>query len=349
MEVVSLTTDFDFSLISLADPEPLNGNAGFYFTHLNVGDHKKSLCLQLPQCSIKQGVVNIKNGKYVDLMFERINHTDLTNWIERLEYTCQDILDEKKELWFQTELSRDDIEAMMSHVIRLYQSGKYVIMRVLIESKGENKCISYDEKEYGFDLDTLEPNQTIVPLVMLEGVKFSSRTFEISLKLIEVMVLDINDKKRSSLIKRDYIKKNDYTPKNLEELSDIQTPSYEVTKVIEQTSIEKCNPLPIANTNTLSKNDTTSISLLKKVEIEKKPNDIEEVKFDYNDINNDTITLKKPNEVYYKMYQTAREKGKQCRIKSIESFLEAKHIKKQYMLYDIDNESGDSFESDESD
>ena len=96
MEIVSSTTEFDFNSISLADPQPLNGHIGFYFTELVVGDEKKSLCLQLPECSSKQGIVNIKNGKYLDLMFERLNHTDLMSWIEKLEYKCQDIINEKK-------------------------------------------------------------------------------------------------------------------------------------------------------------------------------------------------------------------------------------------------------------
>ena len=44
------------------------------------------------------------------------------SWIEQLEYRCQDIIDSKKDLWFQTELTRDDIETMMTQVSRLYQS-----------------------------------------------------------------------------------------------------------------------------------------------------------------------------------------------------------------------------------
>jgi len=203
MEIVSATSNFDFKTASLADPQPLTGQAGFYFTQLSVGPENKSLCLQLPECVSKQGIVNVKNAKYTDLMFERDKHDELMKWVEKLEYSCQDIIDSKKELWFQTELTRDDIETMMTQITRLYQSGKYVLMRVFIEAnKVGQKCIAYDENEIGFDLDTLEANKSIIPLVMIEGVKFSSRSFEISLKLVQVMVLGKYDKNSTCLIKR---------------------------------------------------------------------------------------------------------------------------------------------------
>jgi hypothetical protein len=104
MEIVSATSEpeFDFKSITLADPQPLSGAAGFYFTPLSTGEENKSLCLQLPQCVSKQGIVNVKNAKYLDLMFERDKHDDLMRWLETLEYACQDIIDTKKDLWFQT-------------------------------------------------------------------------------------------------------------------------------------------------------------------------------------------------------------------------------------------------------
>ena len=66
--------------------------------------------------------------------------------------------------------------------------------------------------------------------------------------------------------------------------------------------------------------------------------------------NLESITLKKPNQVYYEIYKKAREKAKQAKKEAILAFLEAKNIKKTYMLDDIDeseNESDDEFNFDE--
>jgi hypothetical protein len=59
----------------------------------------------------------------------------------------------------------------------------------------------------------------------------------------------------------------------------------------------------------------------------------------------ETITLKKPNEVYYEIYNEARKKAKDCKKAAILAYLEAKNIKKTYMLEEMDESDG----SDESD
>jgi hypothetical protein len=62
----------------------------------------------------------------------------------------------------------------------------------------------------------------------------------------------------------------------------------------------------------------------------------------FDDINKlELITLKKPNEVYYNLYKEARKKAKISKINAIKSFLEAKNIKKTYMLDDLEDSDSD--------
>ena len=356
MEIVSANPDFNFKAISLANPQPLNGQTGFYFTQLSVGDENKALCLQLPECLTKQGIVNIKNAKYLDLMFERSSNDELMRWIEQLEYACQDIIDANKELWFESDLTRDDIETMMTQVTRLYQSGKYMLMRVFVEtgSKPGSKCIAYDENEMGFDLDILEPTKSVIPLIMIEGVKFSSRSFEISLKVVQVMVMGKNEKKTTCLIKRQLDKELDLPREEEEPRIEPQvemplpvTPMPTLAKpTLAKSTLAKptlAKPMPVTPMPTLAKPMPATTKpappLVKNV------NEMEEVMIDYNTIENDTISLKNPNDVYQELYKKAREKAKQCRIAAIEAYLEAKQIKTKYMLYDED-ESDDLSDDD---
>jgi hypothetical protein len=401
MEIVSPTSEFDFNLISLADPQPLIGPAGFYFTQLTVGAENKPLCLQLPECITKGGIVNIKNNKYLDLMFERSMHNELMKWIEQLEYRCQDIIDTKKDMWFQTELTRDDIETMMSQVTRLYQSGKYVLMRVFVESgKNGGKCIAYDENEIGFDLDILEPNQSIISLVMFEGVKFSSRSFEISLKLEQVMVLGKTEKKSSCLIKRqpNVILEPEQAPAVVQVqapavvqaptavvqappqvLTAVQAPAAVVqapaavvqapaavvqapAAVVQAPAVAPESKL-IKKVNIVVKEDSTkggSVGQMRSgsisaaataptpivVENLEKNNILEEVTIDYNTVDTGSMILKDPSMVYQEMYQKAREKAKQYRLKAVEAYLEAKQIKTKYMLFDMDDDDSDDSDED---
>ena len=363
MEIVSATSSFDFKAISLADPHPLNGHAGFYFTQLGVGAENKPLYLQLPECVTKQGMVNIKNTKYLDLMFERSQHDALMTWIEKLEYTCQDIIDTKKDLWFQTELTRDDIETMMTQSTRLYQSGKYILMRVFIETqKGLNTCIAYNENEIGVDLDTLEANKPLIPLIQIEGVKFSARSFEIVLKLTQVMVLGKTEKKTSCLIKRPggvsqgvsqgVSSPNDDAPHTIAPHTiappTIATPITQapiIAPPVVQAPVIAPNIVqaPIIAPPTIT---PPTPAIIKSLE---QSNDLEDISIQIggSTLGSDTINLKNPNEVYYEIYRKAREKAKEWRLKAIESYLEAKEIKTKYMLFDMDDSDDSMDDSDD--
>ena len=57
----------------------------------------------------------------------------------------------------------------------------------------------------------------------------------------------------------------------------------------------------------------------------------------------ETLQLKNPNQVYYEIYQKAREKAKDAKKNALLAYLEMKNIKKTYMLDDID-ESDEEFE-----
>jgi rRNA-processing protein FCF1 len=60
----------------------------------------------------------------------------------------------------------------------------------------------------------------------------------------------------------------------------------------------------------------------------------------------DKMTLKKPNQVYYEIYKQARKKAKQAKKEAIMAFLEAKNIKKTYMLEDLDESDSDTSDMD---
>ena len=72
-------------------------------------------------------------------------------------------------------------------------------------------------------------------------------------------------------------------------------------------------------------------------------NELEEFTIDLDTLpHEDNITIKKSNDVYYKMYREASRKAKVARDLALSSWLEAKRIKNTYMLEDI----SDSDESD---
>ena len=61
--------------------------------------------------------------------------------------------------------------------------------------------------------------------------------------------------------------------------------------------------------------------------------------------NLETITLKKPNQVYFEMYKEARKKAKEAKQKAVLAYLEAKNIKKTYMLDENSSSDESSIEN----
>jgi hypothetical protein len=55
----------------------------------------------------------------------------------------------------------------------------------------------------------------------------------------------------------------------------------------------------------------------------------------------ETISLKKPNQVYYEIYKNARKKAKDIKREAVAAYLDAKNIKKTYMLDDMEDTDSD--------
>ena len=71
---------------------------------------------------------------------------------------------------------------------------------------------------------------------------------------------------------------------------------------------------------------------------------IEEIDIgDYKDLgNNEAISLKEPSDVYIEIYKEAKEKAKKARIMAIKAYLEAKKVKKTYLLDNYIDSDSDS-------
>jgi len=208
------TTDnnnFNFDDLSLGDPQPIQGGLT-YFTPLLIDN--KPMYIQLPKCETKIGIAKTKRGKYCDLKYERDTELLLGKWIENLEEKCQDLINKKKDLWFQTELTKEDIVNMMQPVCRLYKSGTYTLIRCYIDVgkiSGKDECKIYNENN--IELDNLELDREIIPLVLIDGIKFTSRSFEINIKLMQIMVLNkIINNEHGCLIKKTDIKEEKLQP-----------------------------------------------------------------------------------------------------------------------------------------
>jgi hypothetical protein len=57
---------------------------------------------------------------------------------------------------------------------------------------------------------------------------------------------------------------------------------------------------------------------------------------------NETVQLKKRNDVYYKMYKDAKQKAREAKMIALSNYLEAKRIKNTYLLEDSSEDESDN-------
>jgi hypothetical protein len=362
--IIEPDKNFDFSKLSLSHPIGIQGGA--YFTKFLYNN--KPLYIQTTKSLTRQGFVKTGKKYYCDLMFDNNSET-LVNWFENLEETCQNLIFDKSEAWFQNSLEKSDVETAFNSVIRIYRSGKYYLVRTNIKTgiNNEPSVKIYNENEIPLSIDDVKEDTNIISILEIQGIKFTSRNFQIDIELRQVMVLDNEPLFDNCLIKTFNSKKTTNENKNPLE-KEIQP----IEKKLKDEIVKNTNE---EHEHGSAYEDTYEHEDADETNHEEERLDDEAIKFDIQDLNieelqdntelkeidltntlvndlenlrDETITLKKPNEVYYELYKEARDKAKIAKKSAIIAYLEAKNIKKTYMIDNLDeNESDIDAEIDE--
>ena len=257
-------------------------------------------------------------------------------------------------------MEETDIESAFNSIIRVYKSGKYYLVRTNIKNNDLNNSNAskfsiniYDEYQSPLTMDDVKIDTHIISIIEIQGIKFTSRNFQIEIELKQVMVLNSNPIFNNCLIKTSYKGKDEK-----------ETPlEKQTTEPITQNKENELNKLDIINNEIINAvvndvtNDVTNdltddvtddnIDLELDIEdldekIDEPDENIKEVDIDINSGNNlETFTLKKPNQVYFDLYKEARNKAKLAKKQAIVAYLEAKNIKKTYMIDNLDDSESD--------
>ena len=382
--IVEPNETFDFNQLTLAHPSGIQGGA--YFTKIEY--NKKPLYIQTTKGQTRQGFVKTGKKYYCDLMFDKNSET-LLNWFENLEERCQHLLYDKRYDWFQNNLEKNDIETAFNSSIRIYKSGKYYLIRTNIKSTrtDEPAVKIYNENEVILDMSHITSETNIISILEIQGIKFTSRNFQIEIELKQVMVLNNEPLFNNCLIKTTkpkFVNENKDDNNSLERnntLGSIQkdktnndldikldaTLENDFTKDSENILIEtSVNEIQDGNEN---QDDNENQDNSQPLDNEFQDNELN-INLDFEDLdemNNDdpdelkevtintnlentleSIQLKKPNQVYFELYVEARKKAKDAKKNAILAYLEVKNIKKTYMIDNtIDSDSDFDAEIDE--
>ena len=276
-EIYFTNKDFDFSQISISQPISVQGGA--YFTKIKLNN--EPLYVQPPKCSTKQGLNETSKKAYMDLMFT--NEDDaVVEWFEHLEERLIHLIYEKREIWFQNEMDKEDVENFFNPICRAFKGGKFHLVRLHIPknktASSQFHCNVYDENENIIPIQDLNDTHTIIPCIEVQGIKFSARNFQ--LELIGKQIMLINNKPifNSCVIKRSNVEKNstymtsqdtvkdnrsvdnssvdnssvDNRSDNIEPVDEIKNTTTEINTNISQTEQDETNTL--STTDSLGKN-----------------------------------------------------------------------------------------------
>jgi hypothetical protein len=363
-DIIEPTIDYDFSKLYLGPPTTLAGGA--YFTRLMYNTNKH-LFIQTPKSLTKQGFVKSGKKVYTDLMFDN-NDTVFINWIENLETKCQELIFSKGQNWFETKLEKDDIETAFTSPFKIFKSGKYYLLRVNVK---QNIKI-YDEEDQIINSDDITSDKMILSILEIQGIKFTSRNFQIEIELKQSMIVSPDPFLDECFIKKPIrkqpIKEVTIVEEQKENVLDdfINNSAKDLVEKFKEPidleiSFDKIKEssdnldLELEEANIVLDVEDLEPKKEKKEEKEEEekeekekedPNALKEIDLFSSLENNlenslETITLKKPNQVYYEIYQKAREKAKDAKKSAIVAYLEMKNIKKTYMLDDIDESDSD--------
>jgi len=360
--IIEPNDTFDFSQLSLSHPSGIQGGA--YFTKIEY--NKKPLYIQTTKSLTRQGFIKTGKKYYCDLMFDK-NSESLIHWFENLEEKCQKLIYEKRESWFQNSLEEADIETAFNSLIRVYKSGKYYLVRTNVKSTrtDEPAVKIYNENEVSLKMSEITPETNIISILEIQGIKFTSRSFQIDIELKQVMALDNEPIFDNCLIKSSKTGIKQPTSETLDKKSSVQISPV----LLEERTVDTSNDIEV-NTE-LKELDISELQEEQQEENQQKqeeeqeeeqeeskdsilnidmedlnedtePKELKEVNIDFSLENNEeTMKLKKPNQVYFELYKQAREKAKQAKKSAIIAYLEAKNIKKTYMIENMNDSDSD--------
>ena len=413
----NLDETFPFDKITLANPSSLQGG-GAYFSKIKF--EEDDLLIQTPKCLTKNGIHKTGKKIYTDLQLS-FDESVFINWIENLEEKIRDLIYEKRNIWFNNEPDKEEIEYNWNSSLRTYKQ-KYQLLRLYIPKikiSEQQQIQIWDEEQKVLSLDDIQSSNKLINIIEITGLKFTNQSFHLEFLIRQVMVFkekkiynkclislnnniekpqqqlientsedlekDTNDlaksKQETEKEREKEMKKETETEKEMEKETETETETekemetetekreehleknkhvikiqsfmrgFLKRKQLKQEHLEKNNSAKKIQScirrflKQRNKEDKTK-DLEKKIEIPIHTKPLEQI----NEVDiaipveNEIISLKKPEDVYLNIYKAAKKKAKEAKAIAIKAYLEAKRIKKIYLLDEVDTSGSDTDE-----
>ncbi len=362
---------FDFDKLSLNPPMVISG--GNYFIKYSMDGN--SLYIQPPECKTRGSITQTSKRAHCDLMFSHEN-TKFIQWMENLEtYSCQ-LIYENREDWFESEMDLSDIETYFATPLKIYKSGKYYLARANIPNRlGKINLKIYNENREEVDIDTIVDNTHLVTILEIQGIKCSSRSFQIEMEIKQMMTLEpvnffdnciISSNRNivhqsnvlSNIPKQDLEETDKEVEEEIKDVAEVENSpknneSVEIDTMKLYDKDAESNHVSLEELEQTEPNDVSleeTPVLENSIIVENQDPSIDDLEFtvDLEKLDTeDLVTLKPQNDIYYERYREAQKRARIAKNLALQAYLEAKEIKNQYNLDDIESEDDEFFQNSE--
>jgi len=272
---------------------------------------------------------------------------------------------DNREDWFESEMDLSDIETYFASPLKIYKSGKFYLARANIPSRlGKIHLKIYNENKEEVDVDSINESTHLMTILEIQGIKCSSRSFQIEMEIKQMMTLEpVNLFENCLLASNRPIVNQTKLPtmeQGLEET--VEQQDNEEPIQVDTSEVDEENDYIQQEESKEEENIHLEEELPKEISLEETPiledsenmktsePSIEDLEFtvDLEKLESDeSISIKPQNDIYYERYREAQKRARIAKNLALQAYLEAKEIKNQYHLDDIESDEDEFFQSSE--
>ena len=191
MTIYQPNDSFDFSKLQLS--HPVMSSSGTFFSKLTLSPTDDPLFIYTPKSTTKQGIVNTNNKIYTDISLTTIN-SNIIQWMSSLEEKLQQLIYEKRDVWFATEnIELDDIQNAFIPILKIYKNTNYLLRCYIQQSKQQLKgdpLLIYNENEQPCSISDINENTNMITILEVQGIKFSQKCFHVPIMIKQIMIFE---------------------------------------------------------------------------------------------------------------------------------------------------------------
>jgi len=304
--------------------------------------------VQLPECKIIKTATKKRASSSAgacDLVFAEDDITSISvlEFAEKMEEKCREMILENRS-WFDTELEASEIERFFIQTLKWSRANKnYSWKGINIAS---NLTIYNDSGERGVELEDVNSDTRIICILEIRGIRFSANSFQLEAEIKQILVTQNTPLFEKCLIPT-------IKSKNTIESSGSSSDSQTIARTSAEATVEPEQPeqpeqpnevitADAAFVTTTEEKENTIVSIFDSVVEDSLKDDLEIM--DLIPVSSENpMKLKTRTEVYKKMYEDAVLKATNAKRVALLAYLEAKKIKKTYML--LENMQADESDS----